>query len=208
MKKESRIVQVLSALIDLVWAGLLWLACSLPLFTIGASSTALYYTIVKCIRHDRGRVSSCFFRSFRTNFRQATIIWLLCILYILIGIGDCIAFSRMGISKDSPLILFSRLFFLPVPLLFPWLFSFLSRFQNTVAGTFRFSVYLAMKNFGRTLLLTLQLTLFLLICWMIPFLTPFLPGVFCMLMSLTIEPVFREMTSDMGAENEDAWYNE
>lgn len=114
----------------------------------------------------------------------------------------------MGISKDSPLILFSRLFFLPVPLLFPWLFSFLSRFQNTVAGTFRFSVYLAMKNFGRTLLLTLQLTLFLLICWMIPFLTPFLPGVFCMLMSLTIEPVFREMTSDMGAENEDAWYNE
>ena len=105
-------MQVLSALIDLIWAGLLWLVCSLPLFTIGASSTALYYTVVKSIRHERGRVTSCFFRSFRSNFRQATAIWMLCGLYVLIGVGDCIAFSRMGVPKDSPLTVFSRLFFL------------------------------------------------------------------------------------------------
>lgn len=201
-------MQVLSALIDLIWAGLLWLVCSLPLFTIGASSTALYYTVVKSIRHERGRVTSCFFRSFRSNFRQATAIWMLCGLYVLIGVGDCIAFSRLGVPKDSPLTVFSRLFFLPVPLLFPWLFSFLSRFQNTVGGTLRFAAYLAMKYFARTLLLALQLALFLLICWMIPFLTPFLPGAFCMLMSLTLEPVFRELTAGTEDENEDAWYNE
>ena len=65
-----------------------------------------------------------------------------------------------------------------------------------------------MKNFARTLLLALQLALFLLICWMIPFLTPFLPGAFCMLMSLTLEPVFRELTAGTEDENEDAWYNE
>ena len=71
MKKESRLTAILSAVIDIIWAGLLWLVFSLPLFTIGASSTALYYAVVKSIRHDRGRVSSCFFNlSGRTSGRQ------------------------------------------------------------------------------------------------------------------------------------------
>lgn len=201
-------MQVLSALIDLVWAGILWLVCSLPVLTAGASSTALYYAVVKSIRHERGRVSSCFFQAFRSNFRQATLIWLICVLYVLVGAGDVIAFERMGLGENTLIRVFSRVFFLPVPLLFPWLFSFLSRFQNTVGGVFRFSLYLAMRNPGRTLLLTLELALFLLICWLIPFLIPLLPGAFCMLMSLHLEPVFRALTLEQEDGNADPWYNE
>ena len=208
MKKESRIVQVLSALIDLIWAGLLWLFCSLPLITVGASSTALYYAIVKSIRHERGRVSACFFHAFKTNFRQATAIWLLMVLYVLIRVGDGYAFSRMGFSENSPLIVFSRVILLPVPLLFPWLFSFLSRFQNTVGGTIRYCLFLAVHHFGRTLLLAAELALFLLICWLIPFLIPLLPGAFCMLMSLHLEPVFRGLTLEQETDAADPWYNE
>ncbi|MBQ3373107.1 MAG: YesL family protein [Oscillospiraceae bacterium] len=208
MKKESRIVQVLSALIDLIWAGLLWLFCSLPLITVGASSTALYYAIVKSIRHERGRVSACFFHAFKTNFRQATAIWLLMVLYVLIGVGDGYAFSRMGFAENSPLIVFSRVILLPVPLLFPWLFPFLSRFQNTVGGTIRYCLFLAVHHFGRTLLLAAELALFLLICWLIPFLIPLLPGAFCMLMSLHLEPVFRGLTLEQETDAADPWYNE
>ena len=208
MKKESRIVQVLSALIDLIWAGLLWLFCSLPLITVGASSTALYYAIVKSIRHERGRVSACFFHAFKTNFRQATAIWLLMVLSVLIGVGDGYAFSRMGFAENSPLIVFSRVILLPVPLLFPWLFPFLSRFQNTVGGTIRYCLFLAVHHFGRTLLLAAELALFLLICWLIPFLIPLLPGAFCMLMSLHLEPVFRGLTLEQETDAADPWYNE
>ena len=208
MKKESRIVQVLSALIDLIWAGLLWLFCSLPLITVGASSTALYYAIVKSIRHERGRVSACFFHAFKPNFRQATAIWLLMVLYVLIGVGDGYAFSRMGFAENSPLIVFSRVILLPVPLLFPWLFPFLSRFQNTVGGTIRYCLFLAVHHFGRTLLLAAELALFLLICWLIPFLIPLLPGAFCMLMSLHLEPVFRGLTLEQETDAADPWYNE
>ena len=208
MKKESRLTQVLSALIDLIWVGLLWLVCSLPVFTIGASSTALYYAVVKSIRHERGRVSSCFFHAFRTNFRQATGIWLLCILWLLLGIGDAYAFSRMGLGEHSVLPMLSRLFLLPVPLLFPWLFSYLSRFDNTVINTVKYCAFLAIRNIGRTLLLFLELAVFLLICWMIPFLIPFLPGAFCMLMSLHLEPVYRGITLNLESTDADPWYNE
>ena len=204
--KTSRIGSLLSSLIDLIWAGMLWLFCSLPVITVGASSTALYYTVVKCVRHDRGRVSTCFFHSFRSNFRQATLIWLLCLLYIAVGIGDAYAFSRMGIREGHFLFYLSRLFFLPVPLLFPWLFAFLSRFENTIGGTFRYSAFLAMRHLGVTLLLAVELVALVLICWMLPIFIPVLPGPFCLLMSLHIEPVFRKMTSV--DNNDDNWYNE
>ena len=39
--KQTCFHAVLSALIDMIWAGFLWLLCSLPVLTIGASSTAL-----------------------------------------------------------------------------------------------------------------------------------------------------------------------
>ena len=99
--KTSWLGNLLSSLIDLIWAGILCLLCSLPVITAGASATALYYTIVKCVRHDRGNVSSCFFHSLRSNFRQATLIWLICLLYIAVGLGDAYAFSLMGIHEGD-----------------------------------------------------------------------------------------------------------
>ena len=56
--KESKLRSALTAVIDLVWAGILWLLCSLPVITLGAASTALYYSVVKCIRHERGGLTA------------------------------------------------------------------------------------------------------------------------------------------------------
>lgn len=205
--KESRLRAVLTALIDIIWAGLLWLVCSLPVITFGASTTALYYAVVKCIRHERGRLTGSFFRAFRDNFRQATLLWLLVLAYLLIGLGDAWALGLMGEEQGGVLYDISRLFFVPPVLLFPWLFSFLSRFQNTVGGTLRYAFYLAMRNLGATLLLVAEMAVFAAICWLLPQILPLLPGAFCLLMSLSIEPVFRTLTADQG-EGEDAWYNE
>lgn len=205
--KESRLRAVLTALIDIIWAGLLWLVCSLPVITFGASTTALYYAVVKCIRHERGRLTGSFFRAFCDNFRQATLLWLLVLAYLLIGLGDAWALGLMGEEQGGVLYDISRLFFVPPVLLFPWLFSFLSRFQNTVGGTLRYAFYLAMRNLGATLLLVAEMAVFAAICWLLPQILPLLPGAFCLLMSLSIEPVFRTLTADQG-EGEDAWYNE
>ena len=204
--KQSRFHAVVSALIDMIWAGFLWLLCSIPLLTIGASSTALYYATVKCVRHERGSLTGSFFRSFRDNFRQATLLWLLLVLYALIGLANIRIFGSMGVQQSNPLYYISRLLLLPALLLFPWLFAFLSRFQNSTTATLKFSVFLAIRHFGATLLLAAELALFLLIVWLIPPLLPLLPGAFCLLMSLSIEPVFRTLTADRSEG--DAWYNE
>ena len=206
--KESKLHAGLTAVIDIIWLGILWLLCSLPIVTLGAASTALYYSMVKCVRHERGHATREFFRAFRLNFRQATLLWLLCLGVLALGLADIYAFSRMGVEQGSMLHVLSRLSLLPVPILFPWIFAFLSRFENTVGGTLRFAFYLAGRHLRATLLLLAELAAALLIAWLMPGILPLLPGVLCLLMSLSIEPALRPLSEGQGSGGEDAWYNE
>jgi uncharacterized membrane protein YesL len=204
--KESKLHMVLTALIDIIWLGILWLVCSLPVITIGAASTALYYTMVKCVRHDIPEPTRFCFRAFRKNFRQATLLWLLCLAALGVGLLDIVAFSQMGVKRGDFLYIFSRLLLLPVPMLFPWIFAFLSRFENTVTGTLRFAVWLALKNWKQTLLMFFEAALVGLICWLLPQIAPLMPGVLCLLTSFSIEPALRELSAGQGRP--DDWYNE
>ena len=79
---ESKFSQLLMKLCYACYLNLLWLLCSLPVFTIGASTTALYYASLKVVRGEESYVGRLFFRAFRENFRQVTVLWL-----ILLGIG-------------------------------------------------------------------------------------------------------------------------
>ena len=79
---ESRFSQLLLKLCYACYLNLLWFVCSIPIVTIGASTTALYYASLKVVRDEDSHVAALFFRSFRQNFKQATVLWL-----ILLGVG-------------------------------------------------------------------------------------------------------------------------
>ena len=85
---ESRFSQLLLKLCYACYLNLLWLVCSLPIFTMGAATTALYYTCLKVIRGEEGYVGAAFFRSFRENFKQATVLWLM-----MLGAGLFLGFD-------------------------------------------------------------------------------------------------------------------
>ena len=77
---DSKLMKVLGKLFDIGYLSIVFIVFSLPVITIGASLTALYYTTVKVIRRDRGYVFQEFFRSFRLNFLNATVLWLIQLL--------------------------------------------------------------------------------------------------------------------------------
>ena len=79
---ESKFSQILLKISGSCMLNLLWITCSLPIFTIGASTTALYYTSLKLVRDEDNHIVAQFFRSFKENFKQATVLWL-----ILLGVG-------------------------------------------------------------------------------------------------------------------------
>lgn len=205
--EKSRIGSVVSRLIDLILAGFYWLICSLPVITLGAASTALYYTVVKCVRHERGRMSASFFAAFKREFRQSTLIWLIYIIYIVVIAADAWAIEVTGLGGGLLGVL-RWMFFLPALLSLPWMFAYISRFSNSIKGSLKFVGWLTLKHLGRSLALAAELTAAGVIVWLTPMLLPLLPGALCMLMSLHIEPVFREYSEVQGGEAADAWYNE
>lgn len=204
--EKSRIGSAVSRLIDLIVAGLYWLICSLPVITIGAASTALYYAVVKCVRHERGRLTGVFFSAFRREFRQSTLTWLIYIGYTAVIAADAYAIGAAGLG--GVLGILRWVFFLPALLSLPWMFAYISRFSNNIKGSFRFVGWLTLKHLGKSVLLAAVLVAVSVIVYFTPLLLPLLPGAVCMLMSLIIEPVFREYTAEQGGENTDAWYNE
>ena len=207
-EQEPKWKTALAAVIDIIWAGMLWLLCSLPVLTIGPASTALYYAVVKSIRHERGSLTKTFFAGFRQNFRQSFPLWLLCLALLLLGGFDLWAYGHLRQGSSPILQAFSGVLLVPVLLMLPWLFPYVSRFDNGFGGTLRFVFFLAMRNLGRTLLLTGELLGFGLIGWLIPQLLPLLPGIFALLTSFSIEPVFRQYTAEQGDAAADQWYNE
>ena len=74
---DSKFSQLMIRFCYCCWLNLLWFVCSIPIVTIGASTTALYYVTLKIAREEESNVTAMFFRAFRENFRQATVLWLI-----------------------------------------------------------------------------------------------------------------------------------
>ena len=84
---ESRFSRIMMQIAFGCYLNLLWVVCSLPVFTIGASTTALYYVACKIAKNEEGDITQQFFRSFRANFKQATLIWIpLLVIGIVLGV--------------------------------------------------------------------------------------------------------------------------
>lgn len=73
---------------DVILLNILWIICSIPVFTMGASTTAVYYVTLKLARDEDGYTIRSFFKSFKENFKQSTLIWL-----ILMAAGVIIGFD-------------------------------------------------------------------------------------------------------------------
>ena len=102
---DGLLVRFLNLVADLVALHVLWLLCSLPIVTIGASTTALYYASMRRIRTDESHVHQNFFRSFRQNFRQSTILWLIMLVVgaVLVAVGAGLIYLPAGLIAGGAL---------------------------------------------------------------------------------------------------------
>lgn len=120
---------------DCVILSVLWLVFSLPVITLGASTTALYHSVHRILRQDYGGLWENFWDAFRSNFKQSTVIWLvlLAVFYIL-GMSAYSAYLLLEAGQSSviPLILLAVV----IALALMWalyLFPCVARFKSTTA---------------------------------------------------------------------------
>jgi len=138
-----------------IWLlNILWLVCSLPIFTIGASTTALIYSCMK-LRHDDGYTYKNFFKSFKDNFKQATILWLIYLLgggIIAVGLvfwnQSTLPFAKIAWAVVLAIAIAYCISFL-------YVFAIQSKFYNPIKDTIKYSVWMAFLNIFETLLMLL-----------------------------------------------------
>ena len=74
---DGPVLQFVNKIVYSVYLNILWFLCCIPVITVGASTTALFYVTLKISKNEEGNITKAFFRSFRQNFRQGTLIWLI-----------------------------------------------------------------------------------------------------------------------------------
>ena len=77
---DNPLIQLLTALADVILTNLLCLICCLPVVTAGASIAATYKVMLNLSQDTGGGIWNTFFTAFRENFKQATAVWLITLL--------------------------------------------------------------------------------------------------------------------------------
>lgn len=153
---DNMAIRILNRIGDILILHFLWLLCSLPIVTIGASTTALYYTAMKAVKYEDGYVARRFFKSFKENFRQSTIIWLI-MLFAGFLCGWYLSYSIE--THNSVLTMFSTILTCVYTFILIYVFPLQSKFDNKITVTIRNAFLLSVKNFPWTLLMIVALGL-------------------------------------------------
>ncbi|MCK9302765.1 MAG: DUF624 domain-containing protein [Bacteroidales bacterium] len=180
-------------LTNLFFLSLCWLLCSLPFVTIGASTVALFSFTLKQVDDTEGYPFRSFFRAFKTNFRQATILWLLFLAGCAFFFLDYYALFRFAWPSVFQILIFALvtcLCFLFV-VLFCYAFPLLACFKLSVPKILRDAVVMGMQHIMVTLLVFVVYGVFGWISFRFPYLSPLWIAVALFISSYLFQPVFR-----------------
>lgn len=139
---------------DLIVLNILWIVTSIPIVTAGASTTALYYVTLKLVRDEDGYTIKSFFKSFKENFRQSTIIWLIMLTVGLILGFDLYFFMYMQ-TEPSKLRTVMVTIFGSISLIYicilTYVFPLQSRFYNPIKRTLFNAFFMSIRHILQTL---------------------------------------------------------
>ena len=137
---ESPMMIALGKLADVIICNILFVLFSLPVITAGASLAALYTCMQRLVEddeRDEGLIFQTFWWAFKDNFRQGTLLWLICLAAMLfLGAYYWITQSMAGSLGR----MYQVTFFLLVLLFlfgFLYVFPLQARYRNSVRNTLR-----------------------------------------------------------------------
>ena len=152
---DSLFYRLATKISDILILNLLWVICSIPIVTIGASTTAIYYVSLKMVKNEEDHIVRSFFKSFKQNFKQGTIMWLIFLVFAgILGTDYYYLFKvveKPTIFLKGVTILASVLFTFSILYAFP----LLARYHNTIRRTIFNSLVISLRYLLRTIMIIL-----------------------------------------------------
>jgi uncharacterized membrane protein YesL len=144
---DGPIMRLINKIVYSVYLNILWFICCIPIVTIGASTTALFYVTLKISKNEEGNLTKAFFHSFKENFKQGTIIWLiLLILGIILGIDGYVVYHmRFENALWTLCTAFLIVAAIAYAVVLMYIFPLLARFDNTIGAMFKNALFMGIR---------------------------------------------------------------
>ena len=202
---DNKLMQGLDKFFNVCYLSIVWLLACIPIITIGAANTALYYTANKVLKHNRGDVWKDFWGAFRANFKQSTIVWLVTLGLALLMCFDTyvmwkFAAAGYGIGK---IYIFFTIVLAFVIMWAVYVFPYIGRFANTTKAIMKNALLLAFAHLPKTLLVFAMFVGCAVLLYLFGFLIVLLPGLYMWIKSYIMEGIFRKYMSEEDRESED-----
>lgn len=190
---DGMIYRFLNKTGNIILATVLWMVGCIPVVTIGTSTAALYYTMVKSVRKDVGYVHSEFWRGYKLNFKKgvASTVLLLALGSVLgvemwLVLENGVEVSRIWYTLSGLLILLAVLIVL-------YLFPVMSRFDMKLSKLCMLSFVMSIRFWYITLALLAGLAVVVFAqFYLLPI--PMLlltPGLWCFASSFMVEKAMK-----------------
>ena len=201
---DGGLMQTLSKLFDCICLAILWIICCVPIFTVGASTTALYYAYNKAIRQKRSYAFKEFFHGFKISFKQSTVVWLIVLLLyvvtifdimILRGVSGSVGFAKIVLAFIPAMIVL-------VTMWVTYVFPYMARFENHTKAVLKNSAIIMIANLPWSILLLVLFVISAGLFLLIPMFGMFAPALYVAFANLILERIFRKYMSEEDLESE------
>lgn len=172
---DGPLMKFLGNAFDFFMLFILTVILSIPVITAGAAMTSCMYVGMKIHRKEAPAVFSSYFRAFKENFKQATLLWLIQLVFIgfvlfdwsyvyQIGWGNIHIFYRVLLIVASLVVLFYNL----------TVYAVIARFDVKMFTAMKTAFVLSMANFPFLFLTVLVVGVTAFLClWFFNFLPAF-----------------------------------
>lgn len=206
--QETVFFRIMNQVGNVIIVTMLWLLGCLPVVTIGVSSIAMYYTMVKSVRRGEGYVTREFFGAYRRNLKSGVLMTVVLFLLGAVLVVDRMYMDQVPTAAGAAFSLGYTLLTLVFFGLILYLFPVMSRFTMKPWECFKLAFLMVFRHLPSTVLFLAIAIAGVCLTVLIP--APMLfvvPGACCMAESFLMERLLKKyMAKPQTEEEAEKWY--
>lgn len=170
---DNPLFRFMNRIADMIVLNVIFLVSCVPIFTIGPALTALYYVAINTWGREDGYIFKMYIKSFKENFKQSTVMWL-----ILLAVGIILSvdvwywvsqWKATGTGIYKPLTVVSVVMLMVYLMIFTFVWPLLAKFSNSNRGTIKNALAMVLTHVPETILIWAIFVLVALIVYMVSF---------------------------------------
>jgi uncharacterized membrane protein YesL len=200
----GKFMTLVSKMADSVILSVLWVISCLPVFTIGTSTTALYYTVHKTLVRNRGYIWQTYWSFWKENFKKTTLAWLVQLALLLLFAVD-IAIMRSVAEQAVVFQIMLYMFYVLIAFLIVWFYytiAYQARFENSLKQDLKNAATIAFLNLPWSLLVLVIFGATVFAVMVVPIMIFLFPTVQILLYDVILERIFRKYMKPEDLEHE------